>query len=70
MLCRTFGPPVRNEEGGLAICELCFDGATEEETADCEMDSSWRVMEDAMETAFEHAHGAGKTIVAWAFTRS
>ena len=31
VLCRTFGPPVRNEDDGLAICELCFDGASEAE---------------------------------------
>ena len=67
VLCRTFGPPIKNEEDGLAICELCFDGATEAETAACEMDSSWRVMEEAMEDAYEAAHpGSGRTIVAWA----
>lgn len=31
MTCRTFGPPVRCESGELAICELCFDGASLEE---------------------------------------
>ena len=36
LLCRTFGPPVRTETG-LGICELCFQGATEEEIAACEM---------------------------------
>ncbi len=67
VLCRTFGPPVKNEEGGLAICELCFDGATEEDTAACEMDSSWRTMEDALEQAYAAAHPqSGHTIVAWA----
>ena len=67
VLCRTFGPPIKNDEGGLAICELCFDGATENETAACEMDSSWRVMEGAMESAYEEEHPAsGRTIVAWA----
>ncbi len=67
VLCRTFGPPIKNEEGGLAICELCFDGATEEETAACEMDSSWRGFEEALEDAYEAEHlGSGQTIVAWA----
>ena len=67
VLCRTFGPPIKNDEGGLAICELCFDGATEEETAACEMDSSWRVMEEAMEDACENEHAdGGRTTVAWA----
>jgi Fe-S-cluster containining protein len=27
MTCRVFGPPVRSE-GGLGVCELCFQGAT------------------------------------------
>jgi len=38
LTCRTFGPPVRCASGGLAICELCFDGATEEEIAACVVD--------------------------------
>ena len=37
MTCRVFGPPVRNEGGGLGICELCFRGATHQQIADCEM---------------------------------
>ena len=37
MTCRVFGPPVRNEGGGLGICELCFRGATHEQIAACEM---------------------------------
>lgn len=36
LTCRTFGPPVRTE-GGLGVCELCFQGATEAEIAASEM---------------------------------
>jgi Fe-S-cluster containining protein len=36
MTCRVFGPPVQSEEG-LSVCELCFQGASEEEIAACEM---------------------------------
>lgn len=36
MTCRVFGPPVRSE-GGLGVCELCFDGATAEQVAACEL---------------------------------
>jgi Fe-S-cluster containining protein len=36
MTCRTFGPPVRSEDG-LGVCELCFHGATDEQIAACEM---------------------------------
>jgi len=38
LTCRTFGPPVRCASGALAICELCFDGATEEEIEACIVD--------------------------------
>jgi Fe-S-cluster containining protein len=36
MTCRTFGPPVRSEDG-LGVCELCYHGATDDEIAACEM---------------------------------
>ena len=38
LTCRTFGPPVRCAEGGVAICELCFDGASEAEVQACTVD--------------------------------
>jgi Fe-S-cluster containining protein len=34
--CRTFGPPLRSD-GGLGVCELCFQGVSDEEVAACEM---------------------------------
>ena len=36
--CRAFGPPVRFNGDSLAVCELCFDGATPEQVAACEVD--------------------------------
>jgi Fe-S-cluster containining protein len=36
MTCRVFGPPVRSE-GGLGVCQLCFQGASDEQIAACEM---------------------------------
>jgi Fe-S-cluster containining protein len=36
MTCRVFGPPVRSEDG-LGVCALCFEGASEEQIAACEM---------------------------------
>ena len=36
--CRTFGPPVRCGADALGVCELCFDGASEEEIAACEVE--------------------------------
>ena len=69
VLCRTFGPPVRNEDDGLAICELCFDGASEAEAAACEMDTTWRALEEQAEQAFDRTHPArGRTVIAYAFS--
>lgn len=65
MTCRTFGPPVRSEDG-LGVCELCFHGATDEEIANCEMvpdpdDLEAKVLKEA-----ERAHRpGGRTIVAF-----
>ena len=39
MTCRVFGPPVRSE-GGLGVCELCYDGAGEEVVAACELETA------------------------------
>ena len=33
--CRTFGPAVSRGGGALGICELCYQGATDEEIAAC-----------------------------------
>jgi Fe-S-cluster containining protein len=49
LTCRTFGPPIRCASGGLAICELCFDGATEEEIAACVVELDPEVLENAGE---------------------
>ncbi len=35
--CRTFGPPIRFNGSSLAVCELCFVGASNEEIAACEV---------------------------------
>lgn len=46
--CRTFGPPVRDDEGALTVCELCFVDAPEDEVERCEMDQSWRGLEQEL----------------------
>jgi Fe-S-cluster containining protein len=61
--CRTFGPPVMNDEGGLAVCELCFHGATPEEIAACEMVPDPEGLEEKL---LEEMGAAGMTIVAYA----
>jgi Fe-S-cluster containining protein len=72
VLCRTFGPPIRNDpddlEAGLAICELCFTEATQAEILAAEVDSGFRAVQEAEEAAYEAAHpGCGPTIIAFAF---
>jgi Fe-S-cluster containining protein len=59
--CRTFGPPVRCADGGVAICELCFDGASEEEIAACTVDLDVSaLLDDAGETTVALALAAFK----------
>lgn len=67
MTCRTFGPPVRTEEGGLAVCELCFIGASDETIAACEMQPDPNGVEEALITEAESRTGLqGATIVTFA----
>ncbi|PYP91105.1 MAG: zinc/iron-chelating domain-containing protein [Candidatus Angelobacter sp. Gp1-AA117] len=66
--CRVFGPPVRSgPEGGLGVCELCFQGASDEEIAACEMPVDPDELEPKLLDQLKRTTGAqGKTIVAWA----
>jgi Fe-S-cluster containining protein len=67
MTCRTFGPPVRSgEEGGLAVCELCYHGATEQQIAECEMQPDPDNLEGKLIAEVEKKTGKrGNTIVAF-----
>ncbi len=65
MTCRTFGPPVRAEDG-LGVCELCFHGATDAEIAECEMVADPEDREAALLAKLEATAGPrGRTIVAF-----
>ena len=65
MTCRVFGPPVRSEDG-LGACELCYQGATDEEIAACEMKPDPDDLESALLKKLESSTGArGETIVAF-----
>jgi Fe-S-cluster containining protein len=65
--CRTFGPPVRDEDDHLTVCELCFVDAPAEEVARCEMDQDWRSLEDELIAAAEKRTGiSGPTLIAFA----
>jgi Fe-S-cluster containining protein len=66
MTCRTFGPPVRTE-GGLGVCELCFQGATDEQIAACEVVADSDDLETKLLEQLEKTRGPrGQTIVAYA----
>ena len=65
MTCRVFGPPVRSEDG-LGVCELCFQGATDDEIAACEMNADPEDLESTLLREFEKSTGThGQTIVAF-----
>ena len=64
--CRVFGPPITSE-GELGVCELCFEDATDEEIAACEMHPDPENFEAALLQQMEKTTGArGETIVAFA----
>jgi Fe-S-cluster containining protein len=69
LLCRTFGPPIM-DEGDLGVCELCFDGATDEQIAAAEMHPDPNNLEAALLKEAETTTGLrGETIIAFALTR-
>jgi Fe-S-cluster containining protein len=45
--CRTFGPPLHFRGESLAVCELCFDGATPEQVAACEVEIGLDPIDDS-----------------------
>ena len=66
--CRTFGPPMRDEDGHLTVCELCFTDASAAEVARCEMDQSWRPLEEELIAQAEAETETGPTLIAFALT--
>lgn len=67
MTCRTFGPPVQVEGGGLGVCELCYQGRSEEEIAACEMIPDPDDLESCLLDEVEESTGkCGDTMVAFA----
>jgi len=65
MTCRTFGPPVRSGDG-LGVCELCFNGASDEEIAACEMVVDPDDLESKLLAKLEQTNGPrGQTVVAF-----
>jgi Fe-S-cluster containining protein len=69
MTCRVFGPPVRSEDG-LGVCELCYQGASDEEIAACEMKPDPDDLESALLKTLEESTGTrGNTIIAFCLAR-
>jgi len=67
MTCRTFGPAVRCGPEAVAVCELCFEGASDAEIAACEVDLDCEGLESELTAELEAATGvSGMTIVAYA----
>ncbi|HKX00157.1 MAG TPA: YkgJ family cysteine cluster protein [Bryobacteraceae bacterium] len=65
--CRTFGPPVRCADESVGVCELCFEGATDNEIAACEVEIDPEGLESALVGDLEKSTGQhGQTIVAYA----
>jgi hypothetical protein len=65
MTCRTFGPPMRSDDG-LGVCELCFHGATDEQIAACEMVADPDDLESRVLATLEKTRARrGCTIVAF-----
>jgi Fe-S-cluster containining protein len=63
--CRVFGPPVRSE-GGLGVCELCFQGASSDEIAACEMVADPENLEERLLAEVEkRSRRRGDTIIAF-----
>jgi len=66
MTCRVFGPPIRSA-GGLGVCELCFQGATSEQIAACELHADPVQLEAKLLKCLQRTTGErGSTIVAFA----
>jgi Fe-S-cluster containining protein len=65
--CRIFGPPVRWGADAIGVCELCFQGASDREIADCEVCLDVEDLEAELLREQERLSGArGQTIVAFA----
>jgi Fe-S-cluster containining protein len=67
MTCRVFGPPVRSGDGNaIGACELCYQGATDEQIAACEMIPDRNRLEEKLIKEAERVSGkTGDTIVAY-----
>ena len=65
--CRTFGPPLRCGSDAVGVCELCFEDASDDEIAACEVEADVDALESALlEELGKTTAARGQTIVAFA----
>jgi Fe-S-cluster containining protein len=65
--CRIFGPPVRSGSDAVGVCELCFQGASDEEIAACAVEVDPQGLESELSNEVEESTGVrGETLVAFA----
>ena len=65
--CRIFGPPVRCGSEAVGVCELCFQGASDEEIAACGVEIDPQGLESQLSDELEESSGVrGETSVAFA----
>lgn len=63
LTCRTFGPATRIGNGPVGACELCFEGASDEEIGRCAVDIGF------VEEEEDDDEPTGSTLVAHALAR-
>jgi len=66
MTCRTFGPAALQEDGSVAACELCYQGASAEQIAACVVETDPNSLETALLAELESNGVGGETTVALA----
>lgn len=74
MTCRVFGPPIASG-GGIGVCELCYQGASEDQLLAGLMQNEHEALEqelddEVLEHAVEQNEQAGETIIAWALLKT
>jgi Fe-S-cluster containining protein len=64
--CRVFGPAVRGADGAVGACELCYQGASDAQIAECAVEMDPDDTESPLTAKLEAETGVrGMTIVAW-----
>jgi Fe-S-cluster containining protein len=68
--CRTFGPAVRFGAESVAVCELCYQGASDAEIAACEVAVDPENLEAELLWHLERTGRTGDTVVAFALAQA